>query len=49
MREKLGYPLNKTTWRVGEQLPLLEGKKASDAWANMSFEKKEKPAEASRG
>ena len=29
MRERLGYPLCKTTWTVGEQPPLLEGKPAS--------------------
>ena len=31
-RDKLGFPLCKTPWTVGEQPPLLEGKPASDAW-----------------
>jgi glycyl-tRNA synthetase alpha chain len=39
MREKLGYPLLKTKWTVGEQLPLLEGKPASDYWKTVSFQK----------
>src|SRR5438270_5076585 len=30
--EKLGYPLSKTKWTVGEQPPVLEGKLASDYW-----------------
>ena len=47
MREKLGYPLCKTEWTVGEQLPLLEGKKASEYWKTVSFQ--EKPKEAPRG
>jgi glycyl-tRNA synthetase alpha chain len=49
MRERLGYPLLKTPWTTGEQPALLEGKKASEAWANIKFEKKEKGAEAARG
>jgi glycyl-tRNA synthetase alpha chain len=44
MREKLGYPLCKTTWTVGEQLALLEGKPASEYWKTVSFEKKQKEA-----
>jgi glycyl-tRNA synthetase alpha chain len=39
MREKLGYPLLETKWTVGEQLPLLEGKPASDYWKTVSFQK----------
>jgi glycyl-tRNA synthetase alpha chain len=46
MREKLGFPLCKTKWTVGEQPPLLEGKPASQMW----FEpKKEEKKEAARG
>jgi glycyl-tRNA synthetase alpha chain len=46
MREKLGFPLCKTKWTVGDQPPLLEGKPASAVW----FEpKKEQPKEAARG
>jgi glycyl-tRNA synthetase alpha chain len=41
VREKLGYPLLKTGWRVGEQPSLLEGKPASDYWKTVSFQKKE--------
>lgn len=40
MRQKLGYPLCKTPWTVGEQLPLLEGAPASDFWQGVSFEEK---------
>src|SRR5678810_52836 len=32
MREKLGYPLTKTAWTVGQQPPVLEGKPASEYW-----------------
>jgi len=32
LREKLGYPLTKTSWTVGQQLPVLEGKPASEYW-----------------
>jgi glycyl-tRNA synthetase alpha chain len=51
MREKLGYPLCKTPWTVGEQLPILEGKPASDWWKSQSFQKKEdaKAKEVARG
>jgi glycyl-tRNA synthetase alpha chain len=31
-REELGYPLSKTKWTVGEQPPVLEGRRASEAW-----------------
>jgi glycyl-tRNA synthetase alpha chain len=48
MRERLGYPLCKTAWTVGEQLPLLEGKKASEYWSTVSLSKKDEK-EASRG
>jgi glycyl-tRNA synthetase alpha chain len=46
MREKLGYPLTKTGWTVGDQPKLLEGKAASEVWKTMSFEKKAPKAEA---
>ncbi len=56
MREKLGYPLLKTPWTVGEQPPVLEGKPASDYWKTVTLNKpaeksSEKPAQAevSRG
>jgi glycyl-tRNA synthetase alpha chain len=42
MRERLGYPLCKTSWTVGDQPKLLEGKKASAVWT-------EKEKEAPRG
>ncbi len=50
MRERLGYPLCKTTWTVGEQLPMFEGKPASDHWKTVTFQKKDdaKP-EVARG
>jgi glycyl-tRNA synthetase alpha chain len=48
MRQKLGYPLCKTNWTVGEQPKILEGKAASEAWKSMSFEKKPAKVEASR-
>ncbi|MCE9672459.1 glycine--tRNA ligase subunit alpha [Myxococcus stipitatus] len=52
MRERLGYPLLKTPWTVGEQPPVLEGKPASEYWKtvqlNKPVEKKEK-AEVARG
>jgi glycyl-tRNA synthetase alpha chain len=38
MREKLGYPLCKNAWTVGEQLPLREGGHASDYWKTVSFQ-----------
>jgi glycyl-tRNA synthetase alpha chain len=41
MREKLGYPLLKNKWTVGEQPAILEGKAASDYWKSVSFVKKE--------
>ena len=41
MRERLGYPLLKTPWKVGEQPALLEGKAASDYWKTVSFQKAE--------
>jgi len=37
MREKLGYPLARTSWTVGQQLPVLEGKPASDSWKTVQF------------
>jgi glycyl-tRNA synthetase alpha chain len=40
MREKLGYPLCKTSWTVGEQKPILEGAKASEYWKSVTFVKK---------
>ncbi len=49
MRERLGYPLCKTAWTVGEQLPILEGKKASDYWSTVSLNKKDEKKEAPRG
>ena len=48
MREKLGYPLCKTSWTVGDQPPLLEGKPASEYWKGVTFQKKEKK-EAANG
>ena len=36
-REALGYPLTKTAWTVGEQPPVLEGKKASEYWSTVRF------------
>ena len=44
MREKLGYPLCKTKWTVGEQPALLEGKPGSEYWKTQSFQPKEKEA-----
>lgn len=41
MREKLGFPLLKTQWTVGEQPPLLEGKAASEYWKTVSFQDRE--------
>jgi glycyl-tRNA synthetase alpha chain len=49
MRQKLGWPLIKTGWTVGEQLPMHEGKPASDMWKTISFEEKEEKKEAPRG
>ena len=50
MRQKLGWPLTKTGWSVGEQLPMHEGKPASDMWKTISFDKKDdKKKEAARG
>jgi len=40
VRQRLGYPLLKTGWTVGEQPPALEGVPASDYWKSVSFEKK---------
>jgi glycyl-tRNA synthetase alpha chain len=48
MREKLGYPLCKTGWVVGEQPKILEGKLASEVWKTMSFEKKAPEAPRAR-
>ncbi|MGO9831371.1 MAG: glycine--tRNA ligase subunit alpha [Myxococcaceae bacterium] len=42
-RERLGYPLLKTPWTVGDQPPVLEGVPASDFWKTVSFEKKAEP------
>jgi glycyl-tRNA synthetase alpha chain len=49
MRERLGYPLCKTVWAVGEQLPILEGKKASEFWSTVSLNTKDEKREAGRG
>jgi len=46
MRERLGYPLCRTQWTVGEQPPLLEGKRASDHWKTVSFQPKAEPTGA---
>jgi glycyl-tRNA synthetase alpha chain len=43
VRERLGYPLLKTRWTVGEQPPVLEGAPASAYWRTVSFEKKAEP------
>jgi glycyl-tRNA synthetase alpha chain len=40
-RERLGWPLLKTGWSVGEHPPVLEGKPASDYWKGLSFVKSE--------
>ncbi|MCA2980570.1 MAG: glycine--tRNA ligase subunit alpha [Myxococcaceae bacterium] len=48
MRERLGYPLCKTAWTVGEQPALLEGKRASTYWSTVSLAKKDEK-EAARG
>jgi glycyl-tRNA synthetase alpha chain len=42
-RQRLGYPLLRNRWVVGEQLPLLEGTPASDVWKTVSFERKVEP------
>jgi len=42
MRERLGYPLLKTPWTVGEQPAILEGKPASEHWKTVKFN--EEPA-----
>jgi glycyl-tRNA synthetase alpha chain len=47
MRERLGYPLCKTPWTVGEQPPLLEGKPASSYWQTVRLNEEKK--EAARG
>jgi glycyl-tRNA synthetase alpha chain len=44
VRERLGYPLLKTAWTVGEQPPVLEGAPASAYWKTVSFEKKAEAA-----
>ena len=44
MRERLGYPLTKTKWTVGEQPSVLEGQPASDYWKTVSFKKAEEAA-----
>jgi glycyl-tRNA synthetase alpha chain len=44
VRARLGFPLLKTAWTVGEQPPPLEGAPASDFWKTASFEKKAEPA-----
>jgi glycyl-tRNA synthetase alpha chain len=41
VRERLGYPLLKTGWKVGEHPPVLEGKPASDYWKSVTFRKDE--------
>jgi glycyl-tRNA synthetase alpha chain len=35
-RARLGFPLVKTGWAVGEQLPPLEGTRASASWATLT-------------
>ncbi|HME91469.1 MAG TPA: glycine--tRNA ligase subunit alpha, partial [Myxococcaceae bacterium] len=40
-RERLGYPLLKTRWTVGEQPPVIEGKPASEYWKTVTFNKDE--------
>jgi glycyl-tRNA synthetase alpha chain len=49
MRERLGYPLLKTPWTVGEQPPVLEGKPASDYWNHVKLNKPVEKAEVARG
>ncbi|MFO0597470.1 MAG: glycine--tRNA ligase subunit alpha [Myxococcaceae bacterium] len=50
MRQKLGWPLTKTGWTVGEQPPMHEGKPASEMWKGVTFEdKKDEKKEAARG
>ncbi|GMU62507.1 MAG: glycine--tRNA ligase alpha subunit [Myxococcaceae bacterium] len=51
MRERIGYPLCKTQWTVGEQPPLLEGRPASEYWKTVSFQPKaeKEQKEAARG
>ena len=49
MRERLGYPLCKTNWTVGEQLPILEGKRASEYWKHVSFKPKDDAKAVQRG
>jgi len=41
VRERLGYPLLQTGWKVGEHPPVLEGKPASDYWKSVTFRKDE--------
>jgi glycyl-tRNA synthetase alpha chain len=45
-RQRLGYPLLRSPWTVGEQLPVLEGKPASEFWKTVSFQT---ATEAERG
>ncbi len=47
MREKLGFPLCKTKWTVGDQPALLEGKPASGTW--FEPKKDDQKKEAARG
>ena len=46
VRERLGYPLLRTQWTVGEQPAVLEGNPASNYWKTISFRKS---AEAASG
>jgi len=38
-RQRLGYPLLRNRWTVGEQPPVLDGAPASEFWKTVSFEK----------
>jgi glycyl-tRNA synthetase alpha chain len=40
-RERLGFPLLRSPWTVGDQPPPLEGKPASEAWKGMRFQTSE--------
>ncbi len=43
-RKRLGFPLCREPWTVGEQLPILEGNKASSYWETHQFEQVESVA-----
>jgi glycyl-tRNA synthetase alpha chain len=49
MRERLGYPLCKTSWTVGDQPKLLEGKRASAVWTEKNEKSEKAVKEAPRG